>query len=328
MASDSMIAPYEPILYRYVYSGSGLDLKDPKLAVLRKDNQRFQSSELASLLQGFHISGFDIGAFTNLRLDNMTLSEDTQYGHQISIDLNAGTISMYRDYAKWPQSTCQTDECFQKERPSLSDMPTKENIVAIASDFIAKYQIDTAHYGEPVVNEDWRADYDRASDKSTVYIPDTVSLTYPLVIDGKSVYEEYGAPKGLMLSIDIRSKRVSDFSGMEKLDFLASDYAADTDFEHMKSLAEKGGRYTPSYQTGSGKTVDVSLGTPTLSYVHLSEYKDGKSSEYLVPALVFPVTSTPKEGEYFQKTVTIPLVKDFQTTQNSGIMPMMKPEVR
>jgi hypothetical protein len=71
--------------------------------------------------------------------------------------------------------------------------------------------------------------------------------------------------------------------------------------------------------------MDVRLGEPKLSYVQLNDYQSNISKQYLVPALVFPVLDTPKEGEYFQSTVIVPIIQEFFTRrENSLIMPMME----
>ncbi len=61
----------------------------------------------------------------------------------------------------------------------------------------------------------------------------------------------------------------------------------------------------------SAKKREVRLGEPTLAYSRLYDYRDNMSSELLVPALVFPVLDTPKDGEWFNTQVVVPLVKDF-----------------
>jgi hypothetical protein len=66
------------------------------------------------------------------------------------------------------------------------------------------------------------------------------------------------------------------------------------------------------------ETVELELGTPALSYEHFWRYEsNGQSSEFLVPALVFPIKNNPATGYYGRNNVVVPLIKDFQN-QNSG----------
>ncbi len=64
----------------------------------------------------------------------------------------------------------------------------------------------------------------KAGDSSTAYIPDTLFVLYPQLIDGKEIYEEYGGLKGIQIGIDVKSLRVSDVSGIEKIALEAASY--------------------------------------------------------------------------------------------------------
>jgi hypothetical protein len=73
-------------------------------------------------------------------------------------------------------------------------------------------------------------------------------------------------------------------------------------------MVKSGGRYI-STDTGTGKVVDLTLSAPTLAYVRIyGEWKDGISSDFLVPAYVFKVIDKPSDV-YVSDTVIIPLVE-------------------
>ncbi len=78
-------------------------------------------------------------------------------------------------------------------------------------------------------------------------------------------------------------------------------------------MIKNGSRYITTDTTinKDRKVVELSLGEPTLQYVHIyGEWKNGKSDEYFVPSYVFPVENRPKDG-YAPETITIPLVSEF-----------------
>lgn len=149
-------------------------------------------------------------------------------------------------------------------------------------------------------------------------------MIYPLLVEGKPVYEEYGQPKGMTINVDVKTGRVSDVYGMDKLNFESSDYEVQTDFPKILEVAKNGGRgmYNfPEMGSGDEKIVKVALGEPEMIYTHRYDYQNGISNEYLVPSLLFPVLQEPKEGEYFSKTVIVPVIKEFFDMKPQ--MPMM-----
>ncbi len=56
----------------------------------------------------------------------------------------------------------------------------------------------------------------------------------------------------------------------------------------------------------------LELGTPTLSYVRMwqSYNNNMQSRELYVPSMVFPVINEPEEGGFYQRSITIPIVKE------------------
>jgi hypothetical protein len=317
------VPPYEQKVYKYVYSGSGLTIPETEMGVLQKKKNTMTPVETVSLLNNFKISSLDLGKFANLVLNNLSISEDKEFGLSVNMDFVEGNVSISKNWLKWPQSKCQDEACYRGNQVKIEDLPSDEKAIEIASKFIQDYGINVSSYGQPFVNDDWRNDYERLADKTYAYIPENVSVVYPLVIDGKTVYEEYGQPKGITVGVDVKNGRVSDVNGIEKLDFSESAYAIENDFAKILQMAEKGGRNAFTYPMPAEvktTTVEVKLGEPQLSYTHIYEYKDGQNSQYIVPAIIFPVDQKPKEGEYFPNKIVIPLVKDFFENRNPPIM--------
>lgn len=124
--------------------------------------------------------------------------------------------------------------------------------------------------------------------------------------------------------IDVAAGRVSDVYGMEKLNFESSEYATETDFSKILEVVKMGGRNRymtmPFYKDGSVTQVDVLLEEPELIYTHLYDYQNGTAKEYLVPALMFSTKQEPKAGEYFQKNIIVPIIKDFFEGTNEPML--------
>ncbi len=326
ISADRMMMPIgEQRVYKYIYSGSGVTLES-EMAVYLKNKSPMTAAEAQGFLGNFKISSIDLKQFTSLTLNSLALSEDRTNGLSLNIDFNEGNLSISKNWNKWAQNNCQTDVCFQQNQMKVGEVLPNEKSLAIAAAFIADHKISTSSYGKPFVKNEWKVAYDLVSDKSQAYIPDTEYVIYPLVIDGKTIYEEYGQAKGITVGIDSKTGLVSEVNGIEKLDFLDSNYPVETDFAKIRALAEKGGRTGYAYpmmglpQDVKTVTVEVKLGEPTMSYVHLYEYKEGQSSEYFVPALIFPVMQKPGEGEYFQDQIIVPIIKDFAVNNNRPIM--------
>lgn len=325
-----MMPPYVQQIYSYEYSGSGYALKNDQMEVLMKTKNAISLAETDAFLKNFKISSLDLAQFSKLKLNNLTMSEDREYGLSLNIDFNEGTLNLSRNWNLWPQSKYSTEKCYtekcqsaQADTIAIDDIPSDEKAIGIAQDFLKKYQISTVSYGKPYVNNDWKIQYSLATDKQFAYVPESVTVTYPLVLDEKTVYEEYGQAKGMTVNIDVKSGRVSDVYGMEKLDFASSEYAVQTDFSKILEVAKNGGRgrYAVPYSENENIIqVKVPLGEPEMIYAHIYDYQNGTNTEYLVPALKFPVLREPKEGEYFQTTIIVPIIKEFTEMKHSPIM--------
>ena len=153
-------------------------------------------------------------------------------------------------------------------------------------------------------------------------VPDVYTITYPILLDGKAIYEEGGMYRGLTLNYDIRTKRVTGMYGIEKTELQKSSYELIQDTNLIQQMIKNGSRYiSPDMPVDKNrKVVELTLGEPTLEHVHIyGEWKNGKSDEYFVPAYVFPVENAPKEG-FVSQTITIPLVEEFVQKINPGPM--------
>ena len=323
MAPDAMI--YPPIdfpVYTYNYKGD-IKVPDTSLPVYKKSAVPFSASETNSLLRNLKIGGIDVSSFRELGVSNLTLTEDTEYGYMLNLDFVTGTISMYQNYQKWPQPVCDSTGCTTLPQLTESDIPSDATLIAASDAFITKYGIDKSIYGQPKIDSSWRIWYARSAEMgSEQMVPEVYTITYPILMDGKPVYEEGGMYRGLTLNYDVRNKRISNMYGIEKTKLEKSNYNTIQDTKLINDMIKSGGRYitTEGGIPPERKVVDVELSEPSMGYVHLfGEWKNGASEEYYVPAYIFAVENPPKEG-FGQNTVIVPLVKEF--TQTAGATPV------
>lgn len=310
MATDSMPYMTDYPYYQYSYTGS-LPTYTGSLVVYKRNALPFTSSETASFLAGLSLDGLNLASFENKNLSNLSFVEDREFGYSVNIDFQNGNVSFYQNWNRWPQVKCDTNGCEQPPKLTKDDVPSDEEILKVGDEFLSKYGIDRTLYGTPKIDSSWRIMYARAvAGGAEATIPEQYTITYPLLLDGKSLYEEYGGYKGLSLSFDIHTKKVVSMYGLEKQNLSSSEYTTSTDNALIEKMLPFGGRYESKPQENQ-KVVTIHLGEPVLQYVHLyGEWKDGKADEYYVPAYVFPVLDKP-EGSYLQDTVIIPLVAEF-----------------
>lgn len=310
MTTDSMPYSEDYPYYQYTYTGS-FPVYSGDLVVYKRNTLPFTSTETAWFLDGLALDGLNLASFENKSFSNLSFVEERDFWYSVNIDFQNGNVSFYQNWARWPQSKCDTNGCEQPAKLTKDDVPSDEDIIRIGDEFLLKYGIDRSLYGTPKIDSSWRIMYARALvNGAETTIPEQYTITYPILLEGKSLYEESGGYKWLTLSLDIRTKRVVSMYGLEKQNLSSSVYTTQTTEDTLRQILKYGGRYeTKPY--GEQKTVQISLGEPTFQYVHVyGEWKNGKSDEYYVPAYVFPVLNKP-DGSYLQDSVIIPLVAEF-----------------
>jgi hypothetical protein len=312
-----MIAPDSwpgAINYRYVYNGGAIDGLDSSLAVLK----RVKGSAVGVRdLGGLTTDLLDLSRLSDLKAGSYALFEDREFGYAIYVDLNEGTVSINQNWAKWPhpELACRDEACFQQYRLKAEDVPADDAVIAIADAFLADYGIDKTGLGAPVVRSEWRIAYAQATDKSFVYIPDSVNVVYPQMVEGRAVVDE-GGPSGLYVGVNVRQRRVDNVYGLTTQRYQSSFYDAETDEKRILGIVERGGVW--GYMMEGAKTVEVEVGQPERVWTR-SWLPDaaGNGQELLVPALRFPILNKPANEPYFRDSIVVPLIKDV-LDQNSG----------
>ncbi len=322
MAPDAMIYPVDVPLYKYVYNGE-VKLPEDNLPVYKKTNLPFNTTDTNTIVRNLSLTDINLGAFRRLGVSNITLTEDVDYGYMLTLDFINGTISMYQNYLKWPQPVCDNNGCTTLPKLTEKDIPTDSEVIQTSNQFIQKYNIDVSQYGEPIVDKMWRIWYARSAELGQEQIvPDMYTVIYPVMLDGKPVYQEGGMYKGLTFNYDVRSNRITGMYGIEKADLTKSSYETIKKTELINEMIKSGGRYITTDESinKDRKVVELTLGEPSLSYVTIyGEWKNGRSEEFYVPAYIFPVENPPKEG-YAPQTIIIPLVEEFVQRFTPGPM--------
>ncbi len=315
---------------KYTYVGDKLPELAGEQSVLRRLTDSGKSG-VVDLIKKFSFGLININKFTQVKLQNFTLSEDKEFGYGVSVDLTQGSINIYQNWEKWPhpEASCQSEDCYRQYRVKLSDIPEDSVVLGIAKNFLTEYGVPLAGYSDPIVQKDWLQDYERSADKSSFYIPDSVSVVFPLIIEGKSVLDEGGNPTGISVSVDARNQRVNGVYGLFSRKYEQSNYQGETDQSRIIKIAETGGfrNYLPYSQEGA-ETLTVELGTPKLELVQIWHFANGASKELYVPAYVFPVRTPEKIGQvYLPKHIVVPLVKELLNNSGGGPVNIMNETV-
>jgi hypothetical protein len=211
--------------------------------------------------------------------------------------------------------------------PKIGDVPADDVTIKLAQDFVKDHGFDLTQYGAPEVDHQWKVQYDAVTDKSMAYVPDTVRVVFPLMVDGKPVFDEGGTKSGINVGVNIRQKKVSDAYGIVDQTYLKSAYPAVTDSTLITKYLDSYGDMPAGWTVTDAtiKQVDITLGTPEVGFVKTYNYENAVTKELIVPALIFPVTDAPANS-YFQSSITVPLAQEMldklSQTPNPRPMPL------
>ncbi|MCC2630219.1 MAG: hypothetical protein K0S38_28 [Candidatus Paceibacter sp.] len=290
-----IMPPRPGTAYTYTYKGEAVSLNETQGEVFMRTKGIDSSKQLTEIINNSNFGLTDLSSFSNLKLKNLTLAQDSKEGYMLSVNFSEGTISINPNWQYWtigkgmPESTTATLETGV--------------LISIANEFVKAHGIDTSSYGAP-----------RTQDGNFVI--------YPLIVGGKEVYEESGSVFGLIVTIDPQSKKVSDINNLMSQTYDSSRYTLETDFAAIVRAATTtlinnyGGMDPAANSTG---TAQATLGTPKPVLMHYWLYDENRisSSELFIPALSFPISYSGKvQGA--QTTIVVPLVKDFLAKHNGA----------
>lgn len=301
-AVSSMIAPWNPVKYRL--EGDLPALPQGEVDVLER-NLRTINVPFSGIQSAFREAAIDLSSFDGTSVDHLSVTQRRPFGYTINLSMQDGSVSINQAWEFWPhpESDCRDEACYERLRPKISDIPADAELLRIAGAFIDEHEIDLSSYGDPVIDTAWRREYDRTEDKRMAWVPDSIRVIYPLVIDGHIVTEAGGGPSGISVQVSIKHKRVSDVWGLMTYEFDRTNHAAVSERADIERFLAMSGGQTPEAPT-------VTLRDPTIGFVRLYTYEDGANKELFVPALIFQVTNLPKDIYYYQTSVAVPLSKE------------------
>lgn len=322
-----MIAPWPMVTYDYVFEGDMPVLTDTVSVYKRMPSSK--RIPLSSLLGSLNLGTVDLSSFQGMNMDSLQFSEDRDFGYNLYVSLRDASVNIDAQWEKWPQSRCSTDACYQAERVKITDIPGDDVLLGITRDFVSDHGVDLSQYGEPEVDHLWKEGYDRMMDKSQMYIPETMRVVFPLLLDGEKTYDQGGQPMGISIGVHVKHRRVMNAYGIMDRSYQKSGYAGVTDEAKVKEYLSTidNGNGDPASTGGQGtQTVTVKLGTPTVANVTHYRYANNMSEELLVPSLIFPVeevTGMPDEmGWYYRSRVIVPLAEEMLDEQMKQRLPM------
>ncbi len=319
IASPQMVPPYFPTRLEFRYNGD--DFTAAETGSVYRRIVAGAGSNISNLLSTITFNGLDIGNFANSKLQSFTLVQEEPFGYMISGSLADGSISINENWEYWdhPGKNCTNTECIERAQLRPEQIPSNDAIIGIANAFLESHGLSKDGYGDPVVNDEWQRAISIKGGVATsmeFYAPEAVSVVYPALIDGKTLYDEGGRPIGLTVNVNVRHKRVSGVWGIMSSRYEKSDYPLITDTESILQMAKNGGWYGQPMPVDSiageenVKVVYATLGTPSSGLVRIWSQKGTRGEELYIPALYFPVIDSGENPEIYQKAVVIPLVKE------------------
>ncbi|MFA6393365.1 MAG: hypothetical protein WCW25_00615 [Patescibacteria group bacterium] len=236
-----------PARYKYVYRGEKINLPDSRLPVFKRIKGFGKDVNASDILGNFGVDGINIGKFGAAKADNLSLTEQKEFGYSLNINFTEGNFSINQNWNTWPhpENQCKDESCYQSLQIKESDMLSDNEAIDIANRFLNEYGISAVGYGPAEVMNDWKRWYAAADDKANYYFPDTISVLYPLMLDDKPVYDEGGAKAGINVSINVREKKVSGVWNLNSQNYQSSLYDIETDWDKILETAKNGSGYYP-----------------------------------------------------------------------------------
>lgn len=300
-----LVSP-EMVNYNFIYAGDDFSLDSGQITVYKMLKGDFLSKALSNITKNIDLSVLNFDKFQNVKINNIEISEDRDFGYYIHISPRQNSLSINANWEKWPREEFDTP----------AEMLADEELLSIADKFLAEYGINMDMYEKGEVQKITREGL----------IPDNVSILYPFIINDQIVYDQGGQKHGMSVNVNLRYKRVMSVYGIATNTFESSKYAKETNKDKIISFAEDGGLFKNYTYPNAVKTLDLELGTPEVSLVRMWQRSENKmdTAEILVPSLVFPVITEMSEQTYFYRTnVIAPLVGELLDQYNKPI-----PDVR
>lgn len=300
--------------YRYIYNGDVLELTENNVEVLKREKNNADTG-ISNIIKNMNLGIVDLSSFSNARLDSASFTQEKDFGYLIHVNFQDGYVSLNNIWQGngWKDviPSCFEQNCTPPKLLKESDIPNEEKIIEIADNFISAYNISKDSYSKPETKiEQLIREIKRVEGMQGIsYSPDTIRVIYPLIINDKNVYDEWGNKVGLGITINLRAMKVIGLDGLRTQNYQASLYKAETDFSKILEVAEKGGINQMVFGNNNN-VVSVEISDPFLGYVRVIKYERGNSEEFLVPGLIFQISEENKTNNQYREHVVVPLAKE------------------
>lgn len=299
--ADEFPFPEHQQTFEYVYDGELPDLSQVDPTVYRRADALSLPDSLSQSLTGLTLGFIPLSTFENLNLQGFSIREESKTGYTISFDRQFNAVFLSRNDAYWSM--------LDTLRPvSAQDIPADEEVTAIADAFLREHRIDTTGFGSAVV--------DRSTLDLDSWVPDSLSVTYPVVINGMPVWDLWGQPSGLNVTVNLRSEEVESLWGPGPSTLEASTYNLVTDQARILKVARRGGLWEAMPENATVTNVST-LGEPDLILTSF-EKEDSQGRFYILylPALRFPVVEPAADVQ--RQWVVVPLVQEVLDAVDGG----------
>jgi hypothetical protein len=303
----------QPIKYNYVYTGPEIPNIPENMNVYRRTKPDLRKEFVPNLNQSSLL--FDARKIEDVKIDNLNIKEDKDYGYSFYLNLKDASFSINKNWEKWPQ-----DKNYQ--RIEINEVLSDQEILDISERFLNYYGINLSNYKEGSVQKNWMRSYLLSENKDSFYIPETVSVTYPLTINEMVVYGGQGNEYGLTLSIDMRERKVTSLYNLYYHQFEASSYPTTGNLENILDKLNSRNSYLENEEID---IIEIEIGEPKLGLLKSWHYDENITESYniYVPAYIFPVISESKPSYFNQENIVVPVIEDFfRANQGGGVMPM------
>lgn len=309
--------------------------------VLRGRETQLPSTGVKSLALATGLPSNVLGQNPNLRSFNVTWKDSESLTW--SFDSMGRTLSFWSDMGNTVMDAAAGAKI---QRATLSD----EEVLAIAGDFMTRHGLGTYARSKPVVDHPWNAGDDIAPcplpvEKMPVdapattdakmmiapcggYYPIVTSVTYPLMVDGKEVYDAWGGPTaGISLQVDFNAKRVTNGYIWLTPETDSSKYPLITQQEALKRLSA-GGRNPLYYYAPEVKEANVTIDAVRMVLMRYDSWTNDGTQTFFLPALYATGKTDLGNGKSEEYRTVVPLVSDDSfggATPPPMIMPMTEP---
>ncbi len=213
-----------------------------------------------------------------------------------NIDFSSGVLSFYTNIEYDPN----------RKQPAEEDIPQDRVLLRIANSFLQEHGIDPSTLNPPEVDKRWKIYYDqekRAMQENggtyQLYIPTTMSVVYPKMLDGIAIVDFSGGKIGdVRVDIDIIDNIVTGGSINLSLSLEKTQYPTQAFDQITKILKETGGTNGFNYgpmplQIGTPEdnlkppTIDADYTKAELVYIEKYQWTNNETKIYYVPVVMF-----------------------------------------